>query len=45
MFELIPCMRFRDIPSVGFVDFTIPDSNACDLVVHRGPAVSPPDAE
>lgn len=44
MFELIPCMRFRDTPSVGFFDVTIPDSNARDLVVHRGPAVSPPDA-
>ncbi len=45
MFELIPYTRFRDTPSVRFFDVTIPDSNARDLVVHRGPAVSPPDAE
>ena len=45
MFELIPYTRFRDTPSVRFFDITIPDSNARDLVTHRGPAVSPPDAE
>ncbi len=45
MFELIPYTRFRDTPSVRFFDVTIPDSNARDLVVHRGPAVSPPDAK
>ena len=45
MFELIPYTRFRDTPSVRFFDVTIPDSNARDLVVHRGSAVSPPDAE
>ena len=45
MFELIPYTRFRDTPSVRFFDVTIADSNARDLVVHRGPAVSPPDAE
>ena len=45
MFELIPYTRFRDTPSVRFFDVTIADSNARDLVIHRGPAVSPPDAE
>ena len=45
MFELIPYTRFRDTPSVRFFDVTIADSNARDLVIHRGPAVSPPDDE
>ena len=43
MFELIPYQRFRDTPAVRFFDVTIADSNARDLVVHSGPAVSPPD--
>jgi hypothetical protein len=44
MFELFPCQRFRDTPSVGFFDITVSASNARDLVVHAGPAVSPPNA-
>ena len=43
MFELIPYEKFRDTPSVRFFDITVPTSNARDLVVHTGPAVSPPD--
>ena len=43
MFELIPYQRFRDTPAVRFFDVTVGDSNARDLVVHAGPAVSPPD--
>ena len=43
MFELIPYQRFRDTPAVRFFDVTIADSNARDLVIHAGPAVSPPD--
>ena len=43
MFELIPYQRFRDTPAVRFFDVTIADSNARDLVVHSGPAISPPD--
>ena len=43
MFELIPYTRFRDTPSVRFFDVTISDSNARDLVIHSGPAVSPPN--
>jgi hypothetical protein len=43
MFELIPYERFRDTPSVRFFDITVPASNARDLVVHSGPAVSPPN--
>ena len=44
MFELVPYERFRDTPAVRFFDITVPASNARDLVVHSGPAVSPPDA-
>ncbi len=43
MFELIPYEKFRDTPAVRFYDITVPTSNARDLVVHSGPAVSPPD--
>ena len=43
MFELIPYQRFRDTPAVRFFDVTIADSYARDLVIHAGPAVSPPD--
>lgn len=42
MFELIPYEKFRDTPAVRFFDITVPTSNARDLVVHSGPAVSPP---
>ena len=43
MFELLPYERFRDTPSVRFFDVTIETSNARDLVIHTGPAVSPPN--
>lgn len=43
MFEMIPYEKFRDTPAVRFFDITVPTSNARDLVVHSGPAVSPPD--
>ena len=43
MFELLSFERFRDTPSVRFFDITIQTSNARDLVIHNGPAVSPPD--
>lgn len=43
MFERLPCKRFRDTPAVRFFDVTVGSSNARDLVVHSGPAVSPPD--
>ena len=43
MFELIPYQRFRDTPAVRFFEVTIADSNARELVVHSGPAISPPD--
>ena len=43
MFELIPYERFRDTPAVRFFDVTIGTSNARDLVIHSGPAISPPN--
>ena len=43
MFEMIPYEKFRDTPAVRFYDITVPTSNARDLVVHSGPAISPPD--
>ena len=45
MFELIPYEKFRDTPAVRFFDITVAESNARDLVIHSGPAVSPPDEE
>jgi hypothetical protein len=44
MFEQIPYHKFRDTPSVRFFDITIAASNARDLVIHEGPAVSPNDS-
>lgn len=41
MFELIPYERFRDTPAVRFFDVTVAGSNARDLVIHGGSAVSP----
>ena len=43
MFELLSYERFRDTPSVRFFDVTVDTSNARDLVIHSGPAVSPPN--
>ena len=34
---------FRETPDVIFSDITVTDSNATDLVIHDGPAISPPD--
>jgi hypothetical protein len=42
-FEETPFEKVRDTPSVRLFDITVPKSNARDLVVHSGPAVSPPD--
>lgn len=41
MFELISYEKFRNTPGVKFFDITIGTSNARDLVIHDGPAVSP----
>jgi hypothetical protein len=43
MFELLSYERFRDTPAVRFFDVTVETSNARDLVIHSGPAISPPD--
>lgn len=43
MFELLSYERFRDTPAVRFFDVTVDTSNARDLVIHSGPAVSPPN--
>ena len=34
---------FRETDSVIFYDISVEESNAADLVVHTGPAISPPD--
>jgi hypothetical protein len=44
MFELLSYKKFRDTPAVRFFDITVPESNVRDLVVHQGPAISPPDS-
>ncbi|NJN32322.1 MAG: redox protein [Synechococcales cyanobacterium RM1_1_8] len=43
-FELVPYAKFRNTPGVKFFDVTIANSNARDLVIHEGPAVSPNNA-
>ena len=43
MFKLLPFERFRETHSVYFFDVTVETSNARDLVIHTGAAVSPPD--
>ena len=34
---------FRETPDVRFYDISVEESNASDLVIHDGPATSPPD--
>ena len=34
---------FRETDGVMFYDISVEESNASDLVVHKGPAISPPD--
>lgn len=34
---------FRETESVTFFDISVKKSNATDLVIHEGPAISPPD--
>ena len=45
MFELISYEKFRDTKDVRFFDISINESNYRDLVIHSGPAVSPPNDE
>ena len=42
---MVSYKKFRDTPSVRFFDITVPESNVRDLVVHQGPAISPPNSE
>ncbi len=42
---MIPYPKFRNTPGVKFFDVTISGSNARDLVVHDGPAVSPNNSQ
>ena len=43
MFELISYEKFRDTKDVRFFDISINKSNYRDLVIHDGPAISPPN--
>ena len=43
MFELKSYEKFRDTEDVRFFDISIYNSNFRDLVIHNGPAVSPPN--
>ena len=45
MFELISYEKFRDTKDVRFFDISVNGSNYRDLVIHSGPAVSPPNDE
>ena len=45
MFELISYEKFRDTKDVRFFDISVNQSNYRDLVIHSGPAVSPPNDE
>lgn len=41
--SFVPIHVFRETPSVTFFDASVRGSNGSDVVVHHGPAVSPPD--
>ena len=43
MFKLISYEKFRDTEDVRFFDISINNSNFRDLVIHKGPAISPPN--
>ena len=43
MFELKIYKKFRDTKNVRFFDISIANSNFRDLVIHSGPATSPPN--
>ena len=45
MFELISYEKFRDTKDVRFFDISVNESNYRDLVIHSGPAISPPNDE
>ena len=41
--QFITIHLFRETPQVCFFDASVPHSNGTDVVVHHGPAISPPD--
>ena len=45
MFKMITYDKFRDTKEVSFFDISINKSNYRDLVIHNGPAISPPNDE
>ena len=45
MFKMITYEKFRDTKDVSFFDISINKSNYRDLVIHNGPAISPPNDE
>jgi hypothetical protein len=42
--QFVPIHLFRETPQVIFFDASVPHSNGTDVVVHHGPASSPPNA-
>ena len=38
-----PTIIFRETPKVTFFDAGIESTNGCDVVMHSGEAISPPD--
>jgi len=41
--KFIPTTIFRETPKVTFFDAGLKASNGCDVVIHSGSAISPPD--
>ncbi|QEY31074.1 hemagglutinin [Synechococcus sp. RSCCF101] len=41
--HFVPIQIFRETPDVTFFDAGVIGSNGTDVVVHEGPAISPPD--
>ena len=41
--KFIPTTIFRETPKVTFFDASIESTNGCDVVIHKGKAISPPD--
>ena len=41
--KFLPTTIFRETPKVAFFDAGVEESNGCDVVIHSGGAISPPD--
>ena len=41
--EFVPIQIFRETPQVTFFDAGVHSSNGCDVVIHKGSAISPPN--